>query len=110
VTTEEPAFTCRNCGRLRTGEKPDNAGWCAACRAEVVRRATLPAWAATLLFAGLEAVVLWWSGAFLSRFLVMWLALAALAAFAAFKVARRVAFEIIRSRGVPPPPEAGEEA
>jgi hypothetical protein len=108
VSTEEPAFTCRNCGRLRTGEKPDNAGWCAACRAEVVRRATVPAWVATLVVAALLMLALWWAGAFYSRFVVMWLALAALAAFGAFKVARRVAFEIVRARGVTPPPGSAE--
>ncbi len=32
------------------------------------------------------------------------IALAGLAAFFTFKVAQRVAFELIRSRGVPPPP------
>jgi hypothetical protein len=110
VSTAEPAFTCRNCGRTRRGEKPDSAGWCAACRAEVVRRATVPAWIATLVFAVLLGAALWWAGAFVSRFLVMWLALAALAAFGAFKVARRVAFEVVRARGVTPPPGPTEPA
>ena len=108
MSTAEPAFTCRNCGRTRTGEKPDNAGWCAACRAETVRRATVPAWLATVVFLAALVAVMWWAGAWTSRFVVMWLALAALAAFGAFKVARRVAFEVVRARGVTPPPEAPE--
>ncbi|MDB4951622.1 MAG: hypothetical protein JWM27_4271 [Gemmatimonadetes bacterium] len=107
MSSVEPGFDCRSCGRRRTGEKPDAGGWCTACRAEVVRRATTPARLATGAFAALEVALLVWAGAFSSRFLVMWVAVAALLGFAAFKVARRVAFEVVRSRGVTLPTQGG---
>jgi hypothetical protein len=104
VSTAEAASPCRNCGRMRPpGEL--TGGWCAECRAEVVRRATLPARISAAAFAALLMVLLVWLGALESRFLVLWLALSALAAFAAYKVARRVAFEVVRARGVTPPSE-----
>lgn len=87
---------CRNCGRA--AERLDGAGWCDDCRDAVVARATKPAWAATLLLALLAVLVLWWAGAFASRFLVVWLAVAAGVAYVGFKVARRVAFEVVRAR------------
>jgi hypothetical protein len=101
----EPTFVCPNCGRTRVGETPDPAGWCAACRGEVVRRATRMARVAAVLAAALAALVLGWTGAFSSLFMVGWLALAALVVYGVFKVARRVAFDVVRSRGVTPPPE-----
>ncbi|HET6765507.1 MAG TPA: hypothetical protein VFH27_17625 [Longimicrobiaceae bacterium] len=101
--SDAPALQpCANCGRQRPpGEL--HGGWCDVCRAEVVRRATLPARLAAGAFALLLLALLVWMGGLESRFLVMWLALLCLAVFAAYKVARRVAFEVVRSRGVTPP-------
>lgn len=101
----EPPFVCRNCGRERAGETPDAAGWCAACRGALVRRATLPAWGVGAAAAALLLLGLWAAGLLASRFVVALLALVALLSFGAFKVARRAAFEVFRSRGVAPPAE-----
>ena len=105
LETDAP-FVCRNCRRERTGEKPDAAGWCARCRAVLVRRSTLPARVAGALAAVLLVALLVWTGLLASqRFFVVWLAVAAGLAWVVFKVARRAAFEVFRSRGVPAPPE-----
>lgn len=101
----DPTFVCSNCGRTRVGETPDPAGWCAACRGEVVRQATRMARVAAVVAVVLAALVLAWTGAFGSLFMVGWLALAALLVYGVFKIVRRVAFDVVRSRGVTPPPE-----
>jgi hypothetical protein len=90
---------CRVCGRgFEEGEKPDANGWCARCRALLVSRSTRVAWLPTLLFAlGFYALVAW-GGLLESRFMVVWLALGVALAWVTFKVARRVAFDVIRSR------------
>ena len=106
--TPEPdaPFVCRNCRRERTGEKADAAGWCARCRAALVRRSTLPARVAGVLAGVLLVVLLGWTGMLASqRFFVVWLAVAVGLAWVVFKVARRAAFEVYRSRGVSAPPE-----
>lgn len=96
---------CGNCRREREAGDLDALGWCSDCRHEVVRRATLVAH----LLGGLGAVVvgLWvvtviQPGA---RFMLVWVVLVGLTYFVLYKLARRVAFEVIRSRGVPPPEE-----
>lgn len=96
--TADDSFVCRNCGRTRDG-RADPAGWCAPCRAALVARTLLPAGAVTALAAVLLAALLVWAGAFESRFMVGWTALAALLGFAVWKVSRRVAFEVLRVRG-----------
>jgi hypothetical protein len=97
------SFTCRNCGRAVAGETPDRNGWCRACRRVVVRRsaalAILPALVVLVLYGWLLAAF----GLFGSTFLMVWIALGVGLAYIAFKVARRVFFEIIRARGVKPP-------
>ena len=106
MSAADATSPCRNCGRMYPpGEL--TGGWCAECRAEVVRRATLPARVSAAVFAALLVALLVWLGGFESRFLVLWLALSALATFAAYKVARRVAFEVVRARGVTPPSQTG---
>lgn len=101
----EPAAStaCRNCGQHREGELPDRAGWCRRCREQVVRRADPVARAAGIATAGVLLVVIVLAGGLESRFLVLWLAGAALLSLLVFKVARRVAFDVYRGRGVPPP-------
>ncbi len=95
---------CRQCAREPAEGKTDAEGWCAECRAGVVRRATPTAFAVAVAFAVLYLVVLWWTGALEStNFAVFWLALGALLAFGTYKVARRVAFDVIRSRAARSP-------
>lgn len=102
----EPSAVCRNCGRPPGEEEHlDAAGWCPRCRREVVRRATSRAWAGTALIAVVAAVGVVWLDLLEGRFVMFWLALAAGLLFLVFKIARRVAFEVVRARGVPPPEE-----
>lgn len=98
MTPDAPAPLCRQCGR--PAEKLDPAGWCSECRAEVVRRAGVHAWGAVALAALPLAAGYARVGAFGSRFLVLWVALAAAFLFLLFKVARRVGFEVIRGRAL----------
>ena len=97
--------TCVNCRRERPAADLDAFGWCSACRTEVVRRATLIAH----LLGGLAgiAVGLWIVLVIQPgpRFTVAWLVLVGLTYFVLYKLARRVSFEVVRSRGVPPPEE-----
>lgn len=92
-------FDCRMCGSDVEG-KPDHLGLCARCRAEVVRRSTSLAVVPALVMAGLYVWLLAATGMFESRFLVVWVALGVALAWVAFKIARRVLFDVIRSRGV----------
>lgn len=101
MTTDDPDFVCGRCDRTASGEKPDARGWCSACKAAVVKQASVWAWAggvavALLYFAGIA-----WSGVATPRFLIAWLALGLALGFLGFKVARRVAFEVIRARTTP---------
>lgn len=96
----EGLAACRKCGGAFGEAGPDHNGWCAACRAAVVRRASLLAVLPTLLVAGLYFWLLASFGMFESRFVMLWLALGVALAWVAFKVARRVLFDVVRSRGV----------
>jgi len=94
---------CRNCGRPYPAAELDRAGWCERCRRVVVRRASILARiAAAVAAVGILAVVLLVVQPV--RFVMVWLVLAGVLTFVVYKLAQRVAFEIIRSRGVPPPP------
>ncbi|MET0399947.1 MAG: hypothetical protein ABW277_24370 [Longimicrobiaceae bacterium] len=103
--TSAPAHSaCRQCGREPAEGKTDAAGWCEECRAGVVRRATPLALAAAAAFSVAYLLALWWTGALHStNFVVFWLAVGALLAFGTYKVARRVAFDVIRSRAARTP-------
>ena len=96
-------FDCRNCGRRIEGEKEGFHGLCQACRAEVVRRSTTWAALPALVVAALYLWLLSWGGLFQSRFMIVFLALGLALAWVAFKIARRVLFDVIRNRGVPAP-------
>lgn len=100
---EQPA-ACPNCGRSVEGEKHDAAGWCEECRSEVVRRANLQAWITVGVLALPVLVAFARTGLLTSRLVVVWLVIAGGFLFLIFKVARRVAFEATRARGVPPHP------
>ena len=103
MTSGEETATCANCGREWPAASFDPAGWCAQCRREVVRRATVIAHAlagVAAVIAGLWVIAMVRPG---PRFVVVWLVLVGLVYFVLYKLARRVAFEVIRSRGVRPP-------
>jgi hypothetical protein len=103
MTDAGEGFDCRNCGHHVTGEPADRHGWCKACRAELVRRSTWLAVFPALVILGLYFWLLSWFGLFKSTFLIVWMALGAALAYVAFKVARRVLFDVIRTRGVKAP-------
>lgn len=98
MSEPEDLRACARCGRTVSKAEQDDAGWCAACRDELVTRASRWAYAAaaaavvlvaTLVFALVDP----------TRFLIFWLLLLGIVVFLAFKVARRVAFEMLRTRG-----------
>lgn len=93
-----PPFDCRRCGRLVRGEKADEAGWCTACRRELIRRSGQYAWAWALVAALLYGWLVWWSGLLESPLMAFWLAVGAVLAFAAYKVGHRVMFDVLRGR------------
>jgi len=91
-------FDCRQCGKRVQGASVDRRGWCKECRGEVVRRsggwAILPA---LLVTAG----YFWLLNAFdlfRSNFVIVFIALGVAIAWLAFKIARRVFFDVIRGR------------
>ena len=96
-------FDCRNCGHHVTGEVVDHHGWCRACRRVLVRRAAMLAVLPALVLLVLYLWVLDYFGLWDSTFLIVFLALGAALAYVTFKVARRVLFDVIRSRGLKPP-------
>lgn len=99
-----PEVECRNCGREVSRLDVDRQLWCSECRGVVVRRATI--WARVAAVLVTFGVVVWVATGVLTsqRFLVLWMLLVAAMYLLVYKIVRRVAFEIIRSRGVPAPP------
>jgi len=95
--------SCANCGRSYPASELDAAGWCKACRAEVVRRASLYARGAALFVSLIVAAWIALAIGPSSRFIVGWMALVAATYLVTARLVRRIAFEIIRNRGVPPP-------
>jgi hypothetical protein len=93
---------CRNCGRDFPEQDLDDKRWCESCRSEVVRRATRWGRAVALLSALLLGLWIALGIGPSERFLVVWMVLVAATYVFMSKLVRRVAFEIIRSRGVPP--------
>ena len=95
---------CPNCGRPHPRESLDARGWCPECRAAVIARARPWGIAAGVLagVASLVAIVLLVSPT-LRIPVVVWVVVAGAIYFVTFRVVRRVAFEVIRGRGVPPP-------
>jgi len=95
---DAPVECSRCAARLGPDDTPDDNGWCARCRAAVVRTSSRLAY---LPAAVLAALLLWLMGTlnvWESRFLIGILAVAAGLVWLSFKVARRVAFEVVRYR------------
>jgi hypothetical protein len=94
---------CRNCRREFSRLEVDRQGWCESCRNVVVRRATV--WARIAAVLVTMSVMVWIATGVLTsqRFLVLWMLLLAAMYLLIYKIVRRIAFELIRSRGVQPP-------
>lgn len=102
MTSPEQELACRNCGRRYPTERLDRLRWCDRCREIVVRRATIVGRLVGLLAAvGLLVWIVLMVGA-APRFMVVWGILIGAVYFFVYKLTQRVAFEIIRSRGVRP--------
>lgn len=93
-----PPFDCSKCGRSIRGQKADDEGWCAACRAELIRQSTRRAYLPAAAVAAAFLWLLWWSGLLESPLMAFWVALGGVLTFVVYKVARRVLFELLRGR------------
>jgi predicted RND superfamily exporter protein len=98
MSTEVEGFTCRRCGDDVKGETADRRGWCKTCRRMVVRRAGLLAVIPAILLAAGYFWLIDHFDMFKSNFLMIWIALGVGLAYVAFKIARRVFFDVIRAR------------
>ena len=94
----DEGFTCRQCGDGIKGETADRRGWCKACRRKVVRRAGWLAVPAALLVALGYLSLINYFDLFRSKFMIIFLALGVALAYVAFKIARRVLFDVVRAR------------
>ena len=92
------SFTCRQCGKTVHGEHADPRGWCAKCRAEVVRGAGAWAVVPALVVAAGYFWLLDSFDLFRSNFVIVFIALGLAIVWLAFKVSRRVLFDVIRAR------------
>ncbi|MFL5385329.1 MAG: hypothetical protein ACJ8GN_22650 [Longimicrobiaceae bacterium] len=98
MSTDEVGFTCRQCGDGVEGETADRRGWCKACRRKVVRRAGALAVMPALLVAVGYFYLIDYFDLFKSNFVIIWFALGAALTYVAFKIARRVLFDVVRAR------------
>lgn len=98
ATVADEGFSCRQCGDEVKGETADRRGWCKACRRKVVRRAGVLAVMPALLVAVGYFYLIDYFDLFRSNFLIIWIALGVALAYVAFKIARRVLFDVVRAR------------
>jgi len=98
MSAEVEGFTCRHCGDDVKGETADRRGWCKACRRMVVRRAGGLAVIPAILLASGYFWLIDRFDMFKSNFMMIWIALGVALAYVAFKIARRVLFDVIRAR------------
>ena len=103
VSLGENGDPCRNCGREFPASRLDRHFWCHECRAEVVRRSSIPARIIAIIMALASTGWTFYLVGSSPRFLIVYVVLIVAVYLLAYKVTQRVAFEIIRSRGVPPP-------
>jgi hypothetical protein len=90
---------CRQCGRDIKGDGAA-CGLCKACRAAVVRRAGVWAVIPALLIAAGYFWMMDRFDLFRSNFLIIWFALGAALVWLAFKIARRVIYDVLHGRAV----------
>jgi membrane-associated phospholipid phosphatase len=102
MTESGEAVNCRRCGAAVGVEGADALGWCSRCRGEVVKRSTTWSVLPALLVGLLYAWLLSYFGMLHSSFVIVWLALGVGLAWVSFKIARRVWFEVFRSRAARP--------
>lgn len=93
---------CRNCGKPIAKADGKRSRLCRLCRDEVIRRATLWSRIAGVIVAAMLAFYIFGVVQPGERFLIGWVALLVLAYFGVSKLTRRIAYDLIRSRGVPP--------
>jgi hypothetical protein len=93
-----PPFDCARCGKGVRGEKPDEARWCTACRRALIARSSRLAWIPAIVMALLYLGLMLWSKLLESPMMAVFLALGAVLAWVAFKVGRRVFFDVLRGR------------
>lgn len=104
VSLRDNGFACRNCEREFPVTELDKRMWCAECRARVIRRSSFVARVVAFIGAlGLSIWIYYLVGP-APRFLVVYLVMVVAAYIFLYKLTQRVAFEVIRARGVPPPP------
>lgn len=89
---------CQRCHRDLGPDAPPDAEWCDACRQGLIGGATRRAWIPALVVAGLYLWLLVWSGLVESPALVFFLALGVALSFVAYRVGRRVFFDVLRGR------------
>jgi hypothetical protein len=99
----ESESRCANCGGLSPASALDADGWCDRCRKVVVRRATIAARAVAVVAVLLSGWLLFAVIQPGARSLILWILFLAAVCFVLYRLTRRVAFELVRSRGVPPP-------
>lgn len=104
VSLGETRYPCRNCGREYPASQLDRRLWCPQCRAEVVRRSSIVARLVALGAALALAAWIFYLVGSSPRFLIVYVVMVVAAYLFIYKLTQRVAFEIIRARGVPPPP------
>ena len=103
ISLGETPFPCRNCGRPFPPSQLDRRFWCPDCRAAVIRRASTVARLCAFFIALALAAWIYYLVGPAPRFLVAYIVMVIAAYFFVYKLTQRVAFEVIRARGVPPP-------
>lgn len=96
--------TCANCGHDHPATDVDVAGWCQRCRARLVRRSRLVARLVAFLFTLVMALLIYGQTRGDSGFLLGYVIFVVVSYFLVARITQRVAFEMLRARGVSPPP------
>ena len=105
MNASESESRCANCRRSSPASALDADGWCEGCRKVVIRRATIAARAVALVAVLLSGWLLFAVIQPGARSLILWILVLAGVCFVLYRLTRRVAFELVRARGVPPPPD-----
>lgn len=96
---EFPPFICTQCGLPKEGEKADDAGRCETCRQGLIRQSGKWALVPAAVMGALYLWMIIFFGLIESPAMIFFLALGAALAFVAYKVGRRVAFDLLVVRG-----------